>query len=126
MSSFPALHGFEADGLVGWRRGEPITAARFCAAALDLAASFPRKRHVLNLCEDRLNFVLGFAAALCAGHASLLPSSRAAGVVREIATSYPDTFCLADHNELPAGVPAMIVPPWPAANGGLLDWPGIP
>lgn len=126
MSSFPPLHGFEADGLVGWRHGEPVTAARFCAAALDLAASLPKRRHVLNLCEDRLNFILGFAAALCAGHASLLPSSRAAGVVREIATSYPDTFCLADHNELPAGVPAMIVPAWPAAAAGLLDWPGIP
>ena len=126
MNSFEPLRGFEPDSSIGWCRGEPVTAGRFCAAALALAECMPRKRHVLNLCEDRLNFMLGFAAALCAGHASLLPSSRAAGVVREIAASYPDTFCLADHNELPAGVPAMIVPPWPAADASRLELPGVP
>ena len=67
MNSFPAQRGFEADSLVGWRNGQPVTAARFCAAALDLAARLPKRRHVLNLCEDRLNFMLGFAAALVAG-----------------------------------------------------------
>jgi acyl-coenzyme A synthetase/AMP-(fatty) acid ligase len=124
MSTFPALHAFEPDAPVGWRDGRPVTAARFCAAALELAARLPRKRHVLNLCEDRLNFMLGFVAALSAGRTSLLPPSRAAGVVREIAASYPGTFCIADHNELPAGVPAMIVPPWPGKDA--VEAPEIP
>src|SRR6185436_15871390 len=105
MSSSPLLHGFEAASTIGWCRGERVTAAGFCAAALDLAARLPRKRYVLNLCEDRLNFMLGLAGALIAGQTSLLPPSRAAGVVREIFASYPDVCCLADHNELPAGLP---------------------
>jgi len=123
--AFPVLSGYDADSVIGWHRGEPVTAARFCAAAVELAGKLPRKRHVLNLCEDRLNFMLGFAAALIAGQTSLLPPSRAAGVMREIAAGYPDTCCLADHNELPAGLPAMIVPPWPAAAGGC-DVPCVP
>ena len=126
MSRFEPLRGFDAASLIGWHRGEPVSAARFCAAAAALAAALPRKRHVLNLCEDRLSFALGFTAALIAGQVSLLPSSRAAGAVREIFASHPDTCCLADHNELPAGLPAMIVPPWPAEPGGSLALPGSP
>ena len=57
--------------------------------------------------------MLGFVAALIAGQTNLLPPSRAAGVVRDLFASYPESCCLADHNELPAGLPAMIVPPWP-------------
>src|SRR6185503_21032370 len=97
-ASFPLLHGYEGDAPIGWRHGERVTAASFCAAARELAEKLPRKRYVLNLCEDRLNFMLGFAAALVAGRTNLLPPSRAAGVMREIAAGYPDTCCLADHN----------------------------
>src|SRR5262245_35638386 len=106
MSDFPLLHGFEAGDTIGWRGGEPVSAGRFQAAARELAGQLPRTRYVLNLCEDRLNFMLGFAAALIAGQAALLPPSRAAGVVREVFTSHPDACCLADHNDLPAGLPA--------------------
>lgn len=126
LNSYQLLNGFEADSVIGWHRGEPVTAARFCVAAAELAAILPPKRRVLNLCEDRLNFMLGFAAALIAGQVSLLPPGRAAGVVREIFASHPDTCCLADHNELPAGLPAMIVPPWPAATAASLAMPSIP
>src|SRR5262245_8965877 len=110
----PLLRGYGPDRPVGWHRGEPIAAARFCAAAADLAAQLAPGRHVLNLCEDRLSFMLGFVAAAIAGRTSLLPPSRAAGAIREVFAAYPDTCCLADHNELPSGLPAMIVPPWPA------------
>src|SRR5262249_55551369 len=72
-----------------------------------------------------LSFMLGFAAALVAGQTNLLPPSQAAGVIREIFTNYPDAFCLADHNELPSGLPAMIVPPWPAVFGDSFDVPEI-
>ena len=124
-SSYPVMNEYGADRPVGWHRGEPVTAARFCAAALELAGKLPRKRYVLNLCEDRLNFMLGFAAVLIAGQTNLLPPSRAGGVIREIFAGYPDTCCLADHNELPAGLPAMIVPPWPAGPAGSRDIPCV-
>ena len=124
-ASCSALEEYEAGNPVGWHGGEPVTAARFCAAVHELAGRLPRRRYVLNLCEDRLNFMLGFVATLVSGQTNLLPPSRAAGVIREIFASHPDTCCLADHNELPAGLPAMIVPPWPPAAGAGFDVPRI-
>ena len=107
------LAGFEIDDTLGWRSGEALSAGRFCSAALELAARLPRSRQVLNLCEDRLHFALGLVAALIAGKTSLLPPSRAAGVVRELVANDPDGCCLADHDDLPAGLPALMMPPWP-------------
>ena len=72
-----------------------------------LPASLLKKRYVLNLCEDRLSFMLGFTAALIAGQTNLLPPSRAVSVVRDLFVSFPESYCLADHNELPAGLPAI-------------------
>lgn len=111
-STLPLLAGFGPGSRVGWQRGEPVTAARFCAAAGELSVGLPKKRYVLNLCEDRLNFMLGFAAALIARQVSLLPPSRAAGAMRDIHAVYPEAYCLADHNDLPAGLPALMIPAW--------------
>jgi len=122
---WPVLQEYQADSPLGWQGGKPVSAARFCAAARELAGKLPRKRYVLNLCENRVNFMLGFTAALIAGQTNLLPPSRAAGVVREIFATHPDTCCLADHNELPAGLPAMMIPPWPLAAADGFDIPEI-
>jgi acyl-coenzyme A synthetase/AMP-(fatty) acid ligase len=118
----PLIAGFEADAPVGWRGGRPIRAAQFCAAALRLAEALPSKRFVLNLCDDRLNFMLVFAAALLARQVSLLPQSRAQASLRELHANYPESYCIADGSSLPAGLPAMLVPPWPAPDTA----PGIP
>ena len=104
-TAFPLLNGFRAESTIGWSRGEPISAARFCATALALADALPRKRHVLNLCEDRLNFMLGVAAALIAGRSSCCRQSRAAAALRERFASQPDSYCLADDSNLPSGRP---------------------
>ncbi len=115
--ALPLINGFEPSATVGWSDGVPVSAARFCAAAVRLAETLPRRRTVLNLCEDRLNFMLGFAAALIAGQVSLLPHSRAPVVVRELCAAYPDSYCLADGGNLLAGPPAFMVPPWTAFAG---------
>jgi len=124
-TAYPLLSGFRADSTIGWSRGEPVSAARFCATALALADTLPRKRHVLNLCEDRLNFMLALAAALIAGQVSLLPQSRAAAALRDLLASHPDSYCLADDNDLPTGLPAIVLPSWSDA-GSLGDVPSIP
>lgn len=112
----PLIAGFRPGGTVGWCAGQPVSVERFCTAARELAAALPPKRHVLNLCEDRLNFMLAFAAALIARQVSLLPYSKAPGVLRDLFASHPDSYCLADASELPAGLPAIMVPPWSAGN----------
>ncbi|HXZ93306.1 MAG TPA: AMP-binding protein [Burkholderiales bacterium] len=118
---FALIERFRADDAIGWRGGEAVDAARFCDSAIALAALLPRKRHVLNLCEDRLNFMLGFAAAMLAGQISLLPYSRAQGAVRDLFASQPDTYCLSD-GEVPAGLPVVLTPDF-LQSGGAFEVP---
>jgi len=116
VDPLPLIAGFAPSGTVGWCGGKPVSAERFCAAARELAAKLPPKGHVLNLCEDRLNFMVAFAAALIARQVSLLPYSKAPGVVRDLFASNPDSYCLADGSDLPSGLPAVMVPPWTLGN----------
>ncbi len=119
------MNGFEPVSAVGWSNGETVSAARFCAAARALAAELPHRRYAINLCEDRLNFMLGFAAALIARQVSLLPYAKAPGVIRELCVTHADSYCIADGGDLPAGVPAIIVPPWRTLDGAA-EAPTIP
>ncbi|MDG5822334.1 AMP-binding protein [Xylella fastidiosa] len=79
-----------------WVHGKPITLGRFLAQVRGLAAQLPSGRYVVNLCEDRYRFLLAFYACALRGQVSLLPSSRAPGVVAEIYAAYPDSYCLGD------------------------------
>lgn len=112
------IERFRADDAIGWQGGKAIDAGRFCRTAMALAALLPRKRHVLNLCEDRLSFMLGFAAAMVAGQVSLLPYSRAPGAVLDLLASQPDTYCLSDGEGLPPGLPAIMTPAFAQSDGG--------
>jgi len=124
-ADLPFIAGFAAHDRIGWSGGEPVSAAQFCAAALELAGRLPPRRFVINLCNDRLKFALGLAAALIARQTSLLPPSGAAGALQDLQAAHPDGYCLADEAELPAGLPAILVPPWrPAA--GAFDVPSLP
>jgi acyl-coenzyme A synthetase/AMP-(fatty) acid ligase len=118
------LRGFEPMDVIGWTQDRPVTAAQFCAAASDLAAVLPKKRFVINGCNDRLNFLLGFAAALIARQVSLLPPSRATATLQELAAAHSGSYCLTDEADLPAGLPAMMLPPWRAASAAAV--PEIP
>lgn len=111
------LAGFGTEDVVGWQAGRPISAAQFCGAALAFAETLPRKGFVLNLCEDRLRFMLGFAAALIARQVSLLPFSRAPGVLIDLYHAHSDVYCLTDEQPSPAGLAALAVPPLTAARG---------
>lgn len=84
------------EDVIAWRKGAPITRGRFLDDVLDVAASLPGHGHVINVCDDRYHFMVGFAAATVRGQISLLPPSRVPGVVIGIAAEYPDTYLLAD------------------------------
>ncbi len=73
-----------------------LTASRFLADVEQLAARLPAVQYVFNCCDDRYHFMVAFAAALVRGQTNLMPPSRAAEVVRDIATDYPDSYYLSD------------------------------
>ena len=90
------LLGGDLDRPLIWRNGRSIGAKTVLAHATALATDLPPAPHVINLCEDRGHFLTGFCAAILAGKTTLLPPSRASGVVREIAESYAPAFVLDD------------------------------
>lgn len=90
----PARAGLKE--IIAWREGRSITRARFLGDVLRVAPSLPDHAHVLNVCDDRYLFMVGFAAATVRGQISLLPPSRVPGVVTGIAADYPDTYLLVD------------------------------
>jgi acyl-coenzyme A synthetase/AMP-(fatty) acid ligase len=124
-AGLPLIAGFAAHDRVGWSGGEPVSATQFCSAAAELAGRLPPRRFVINRCHDRLKFALGLAAALIARQTSLLPPSGAAGALQDLLAAHPDGYCLADDAELPAGMPAILVPPFREATGAF-DVPLLP
>lgn len=124
--AYPLLRRFQPGSPLALRQGPPVTAGQFLRRALALAARLPSRRHVLNLCEDRYHFLLGFAAALLARQVSLLPPSRSSEALRQIAGKYPDTYCLADHADIPAGLPLLSLPQPFREEAGASGVPLIP
>jgi acyl-coenzyme A synthetase/AMP-(fatty) acid ligase len=57
-----------------------------------VARALPEGRHLINLCEHRDSFLIACCAALVRGHTNLLPSSRAEGVVEEVAVANPGSY----------------------------------
>ncbi|MFY9314714.1 MAG: AMP-binding protein [Burkholderiales bacterium] len=95
-ASAPLISGFTPGAAMGWRAGAPVRFEQFLHAAASLAHRLPPGGRCINVCEDRLNFMVGFAACLMARSVTLLPQSRAPAVLREIADRYPGACRLAD------------------------------
>jgi AMP-binding enzyme len=95
-AGIPLLGGFAPGAPIGWREGQPVPWEHFLAAAHAFARRLPQGGYCINLCDDRLNFLLAFAAALLARSTSLLPQSRAPDTLRELANSYRNAVPLVD------------------------------
>jgi acyl-coenzyme A synthetase/AMP-(fatty) acid ligase len=76
--------------------GGPVDAARFLRLVHGVARRLPAVPQLLNLCDDRYRFLLGFAAAASRGITTLLPPSRATGVLTELLDRYPEAGLLGD------------------------------
>lgn len=74
----------------------PVDAARFLRQVHGVARRLPDVPQVLNLCDDGHRFLLGFAAAASRGITTLLPPSRATGVLHELLDRHPEAAVLGD------------------------------
>lgn len=93
--AYPILRHQHDHDIVAVRGPHTFRRAQFLRDIAALAALLPARRYMLNLCTDRYRFMVGFAAALCRGQISLLPSSDAPGVLNAVAEDYPDLYALA-------------------------------
>jgi acyl-coenzyme A synthetase/AMP-(fatty) acid ligase len=86
----------EMDAVVAWRTGGAVTRLQFLHDVLWVAKSLPDHANVINVCDDRYLFMVGFAAAILRGQVSLLPPSRVPGAVMAIAAEYANSYLLVD------------------------------
>ncbi len=92
-----ALAGYRAPGdavLLG--ASGAVSAASFFAQAARLARALPDGEHVINLCETRHGFMLGFAAALLRGQVSLLPPGRGRAEWEALLRRHPGAHVLSE------------------------------
>lgn len=90
------LINHKPDQTIAWRQDRPISAATFNSDVLHLSQALPPGRHLLNLCEDRYRFMVGFAAAMQRGMMTLMPPNTTPGVINSLLCSYPESHCLTD------------------------------
>ncbi len=66
-----------------------------------MSRALPDGRNLINLCEHRDSFLIASCAALVRGHTNLLPSSRADGVVDEVAALNPAAIAAMTNSSAP-------------------------
>ena len=67
----------------------------------------PNKRYVLNMCQDRYAFLVGFAAALCHDQTTLLPPNQSPEILQQLTAEYPNCYCLTDGQEQIGGLESL-------------------
>jgi acyl-coenzyme A synthetase/AMP-(fatty) acid ligase len=118
LNGLPLIHGYRPAAPLLLGGGRVLSQAAFLGQAARLARMLPPAAQVLNLCESRRAFLLGFAAALLRGQTSLLPPNRAEATVAGIRQRHPGSYVLADA----AGADVVAVPQ--DLSGP--DWEGPP
>jgi acyl-coenzyme A synthetase/AMP-(fatty) acid ligase len=96
MASIALIAHRSPDAVVAYRAGIAASARTFLADVARLATCMPAGDHVLNICNDRYRFTVGFAASLLTKKVSLLPSTHTPQIIRQLAQFAPDVFCMTD------------------------------
>ncbi len=96
MSLQPMISQHGLNDVLAWRPTGPVCVRTFLAHARALAALLPPGGWLLNMCEDRYHFAVGFVAGSLVEKVSLQPSSQSPETLKSIARDYPGVVCLKD------------------------------
>ncbi|MCU7943430.1 MAG: AMP-binding protein [Candidatus Thiodiazotropha sp. (ex Cardiolucina cf. quadrata)] len=96
MNNLLPLFHYAHDQVVCRYAGRAIDGACFLSHVRHLAKQLPSCRYIINLCNDRYHFMIGFAAALLEKKISLFPPNQTSGSIDQLAEEYSESFCLTD------------------------------
>jgi len=125
MASIALIAHPSRDAVLAYRTGVAVTAGTFLADVARLAGRMPAGSHVLNVCDDRYHFTVGFAASLLTKKMSLLPSTHTPQIIRYLAQFAPDVFCLTDDPGCDIDLPQFHYPEEHAGDVAPRDVPEI-
>jgi acyl-coenzyme A synthetase/AMP-(fatty) acid ligase len=106
----PLARGHAPQSTFAWSEGRRITVEEFVRDASRLASRLPERRHMLNLCDSRYRFAVGFAAALLRGQVSLLPPNDTPDAIERLVAAYPDTYSLTDRTHAASALDTIVFP----------------
>ena len=92
----PLLAGLDAAQALAWRAHNPVSREAFLRDVQSISARLPKNAFILNMCEDRYEFLAGFAASLTNHCTTLLPQNRTPHAINEILRDYPAAHELHD------------------------------
>ena len=120
MKRIPLLGHAGPGETFAWLADGPRTVGRYLADVAALQAiierTAPAGRWLLNLCQDRYRFAVGFAAGLLAGRTSLQPASQSPETLRRLQADYPGLLCLCDSDFDSLDLPRLDFPARSAVN----------
>ena len=82
---------------------QPLTRAQLLRRAVALAARLPACDRLVNLCESRANFLVVLVASMLRGQPQLLPGTRTAEALADLARRFPSQHVLTDASVREAG-----------------------
>jgi len=106
----PLCPGSDLDAVVAWGPQGPRRLRDLLADARALLHCLPAGGHLLNVCQDRYHFAVGFVAGLLGGRISLQPASQSPETLHRIRAAHPDVVCLTDAAFDSQGLPCMVYP----------------
>ena len=115
-STLPLLAARDLAAPLAWCAGRPVSGHAFLVAAAALAERLPARGRPINLCQDRLLFAIGLAAALQRGQTSLMPPNALPATLRQLPAAGAPPYVLIDaaaggEGFDAGGLPRRVVPP---------------
>ncbi|MEN8179442.1 MAG: AMP-binding protein [Pseudomonadota bacterium] len=111
--TYPLFH-HRLEQIIAWHAGRPVSAGKFLMDVVHTAGRLPTATHVINLCDNRYHFMVGFAACILKDQLTLLPPNGTPGVINELTRDYADCICLADRPMDNLEISQILVNPLPA------------
>lgn len=121
VNALPLVTGVGLDHTIAWTTDGPRRVRDLIADARALLAHLPPGGHLLNVCQDRYRFAVGFTAGLLTGKVSLQPSSQSEETLRRVMGDHPDVVCLTDTVFDSLDMPQIRFPELPEADPGQVD-----
>jgi len=125
MTQLPLITRNDFDQVWVYTEEDELTVGDVLYRARTLSQQMPGYQYCLLLCEQRINFIIGFLATLWRGQTVLLPPNRSPEVTQSLVSDYPDSYCLTDADDNVCDAETLLYDYATATQGSITEIPLI-